>query len=73
MQMGSRLKAVFNNPQNSQSLYAPNASLKGSTKADFDTCLMAHLSKDGYAENVTTASAHPITEENHYKKLQTGK
>lgn len=72
IQMGSRLIAACTNPQNSQSISAPNVILRGSTEADLDTFLMAHQSRDGFAVNATTASAQKITEENNYKKSYTG-
>ena len=64
--------AACTNPQNSQSMNAPNATRNDSIEADLDICLMARRFKDGYVETATTASAHPITEENRYKILQTG-
>jgi hypothetical protein len=70
--MGSRLKTVCTNPQNSQSMNAPNAIHSDSTGADLDTYLTARQSKDGSVVTATTALVLPITDGNHYKKLQTG-
>ena len=72
MQTGSRLKAACTNPQNNQSMIAPNATLRDSTKEALGIYLTARRFKDGYAVTATTALAHPTAEENPYKKLQTG-
>ena len=73
--VGSRLimdQAACTSPLNNQSMNAPNATLRDSTKEDLDTYLMEHRYRDGFAVTATTALAHPIKEEYPYKKLQTG-